>query len=536
MDAGSVQTGGAVQAGQKPVNEKLSSNIGAENPGRVNRSSITEHSSPALLRASQLYPTLEGKDLGDFKVAALPADDVKLHMTPPPPTPPELSKAEEIKFGRASRLIGRINTELQKGSYEPQVRSEGAFKVRVSQAKDSKDIAASLLRQAVGLDRDATLSVNLRDSGLGGSRLSVAGTQAETAILAAQDLLNQRKEELEQAKAELSSLQKQFKREAKANRKAEEARHKLDNKANVLKTDVDSIRGGIEKASDSSSKAIGQELDSVKAALSKAKSAQSSANKLLGNLQKESGRHGINVEALKAKVQGFRANAGDEIAQLKKEITALKEKKSAAQRQEKKAKQAEKAEQKQFDQAIRKSRQADRDFEKPAKQTTSTKPQSEPASPSQPRKQSVSPSPSPSPKVVRKESRRSSESELRPLNPDNADVKLYVAKVKPSSKLKFGDIEKSITSARLNADYKQALADIQAARLETSDKQKLRGYLSAAVLNAMKDPAKFQHLTPELIEHAMFGLSHDQILAEYPEAVARNKEYLSKVSRRLSRG
>ncbi len=534
MGVGSVQSTGSVNAVQQPGNEKSSvKHSGADNPGRVNRHSITKLPPTTQLKTSQLYPSLESKALSEYGVSPLAASDVKAKMTLPP-VPAELSPKENIMFGRASRVIGRINTELRKGGYEPQVRSEETFKVRISQARDSVKVAESMLKQACGLDKDATLSMNMRDSGLGAGRLTVAGKQAESAIMAATGLLKQRKEELRQAKSELSSLKSELKQKAKTGRKARAAEEKLETKTNVFKKAVSSIRADIHKATNTSSRAVGKELASVESALKKAKSARSSGNKLLRGMEREAGKHGFNIDSLRTQARQSRETAGSEIVKLKAEVVALKTKKKAAQTQEKKDRRADKSEQKELNQAHKKM---NREFDKSeARSHTSGSSKQErvklAATPTPTRKPTVTPSSEP----VKRGTTASQKTALQPLQPSKANVARYVADIKPSQKLSFSAIDKSMKSVRTVKEYKQVLADINAAKLGLGDKTKLRGFLSAALLGAMKDPVKFQHLTPELIEHTMYGLSKNEIEAEYPKAVAREKQRLTQNSRSFNRG
>ncbi|MRI33104.1 hypothetical protein EOPP23_08920 [Endozoicomonas sp. OPT23] len=530
MGLGSVQSGGVINHDQKAASERVSISKGADNPGRINRHSITEHQAPSQLKSARLYPALDSKSLSQYGITSQAPSDVKVHLTPAAPVPERLSQEESIMFGRADRLIGRIETEQRKGGYEPQVRSEGAFEVQVSQARDNLKQAKNLLNQASGLDKSAALNMNLRSAGLGGNELSPAGGQAEAAIIAATELVHQRKDELEQAKGELRALKKRLSMEAKANEKSRKSEDKLNRRAGTLKADVGTIRKGIKEAEGKSSKAIGKELASVEAALKKAKSVQSSANKLLGGIQRESGKHGFGADALTAETKKQRAAAGSEVEKLKQEVAVLKTKRKAAQRQEKKEQREAKVEQKAMDQAYRKANQ---DFDKPTanKSAPDEKKETTPPTPTSERVLARGGA------VRRKTGTKPQEKEsITALQPDRANVAEYVRGITPSKKLGFGDIDRSISSVREIREYKQVLADIRASKLSLSAKQELRGHLSAALLGAMKDPAKFKHMTPKLIEHVMYGYTKDDIAAEYPKAVEREKSYLQKTSRRLDRG
>ena len=522
MGAGSVQSTGPVTTHQQPAAENAPFKPAvAGNPGRLNRDSITSHQPTAYLGAARLYPQLEEKGLDQYSVTQPPEKKVDLRMTSPLASS-SLNEGERNQFNMASRLIARIDGERSKEACKPNTRSEESHKLSVKLANEGLSKAKKLLNEAKELNRSVQKEVSA------GGQSSLASEQVGKAVQAATDLLVQKQSELQQANADLKELQGELKQQAKLDRRALEAEQKLGQKAAKLHSDVDSIRSGIRPAANSSAQEISRHLSSVESALKKAKSAESSAGRLLASIGSEASRHGLKVETLRSGVTTQRSKASQEVQALKREVNSLKQQKKEVLGRERKLRQEQRADAKNFKGWVRKFEKADQGFEREVAKRTqnSVRAAKQTAHSSPVAPEARAPRARPQPGRVRPA--RSSAVTLQPLRPENANVKQFVAGVKPSANLSFSAIEQSIPKARTRTDFRQVLADIQASSLSREEKAKLRGYLSSVLLVAMKDPEKFKYLDCEVIEHSMSGFTFDEILSEYPKAVARDRERIDK--------
>ena len=111
-------------------------------------------------------------------------------------------------------------------------------------------------------------------------------------------------------------------------------------------------------------------------------------------------------------------------------------------------------------------------------------------------------------------------------------MRAFLKGVKPEKGMSFDALEKSMGSMKGMAAYKQVLANIGASSLSVDEKIKLRSFLSASLLGAMKDPEKFKSFTPEFIEHIMFGGTIEEIKEEFPKAARRD---MARVDKKIKR-
>ena len=498
----------------------------AENPGRLNRDSLTRIDPKINLNSGSLEPSrLSGSSLSDHDIQVVSPEDVEKKL------PSEPSREEQL-FAKASDIRERISLDGSKSRPRVDRNSKDALSAALKDANTSLKEARMLQSEAHSLAKQGTLEENLLDAGLGGKRMTTAERHASWASGESDQLVSTRKQEVKDLELAQKELKTEKKKAAKADKKAHQALERLQKDASSLGKSVPKIRSKVVAAKDQSSKRLGEELKSMERALKKANALTTHGEKLLVAADEKQMKHGIDTSPVRSVVQHHVSEAKTEAARLEVEVASLKQKVKSARKSETEGRKAQKEIDKNIKQQERAERQASLKKTRSSEKTTirDEAPQKD-VKPKAEKKQTEASEP-----LVKKtkatKKTKVSQSGLRPLNPSNTQMRAFLKGITPHKGMSVQALEKSIGHVRRPNDYRQALADIGASGLDVNEKVRLRSNLSAALLGAMKDSEQFKYFDPEFIEHIMFGNSMVDIQRQYPESVRKDIERTEKEAAR----
>ncbi|WP_252177501.1 hypothetical protein [Endozoicomonas sp. 4G] len=479
----------------------------ADNPGRLNRQSITTVDPKVRLNNGSLEPSrLSGKSLSEFDIQAASPGDVKKLLPSGP------SREDQLLF-RVSDVRKRISLERSKVRPSVDKSSKDALTAALKNANKSLKEAKGLQSEAHNLAKQGVLEENLLELGLGGKRMTRAESEAFSAAQDADQLVNTRKQEVKGLERAQKDLKAEQKKAAKADKKAHQALERLQKETLSLGRSVAKICSKVVKAKDQSSKGLGEELKSLQRALKKANGVASHGEKLLAKADEKQMKHGIDTAPIKTLVTNRISEAKTEAKRLEVEVASLKEKVKSARKSEKAKKQAQKA----IDSTIRQQERA----EKQASRKKTRLPEKTQSREKRLNKdETVTHIPS--------DKASFSPSEPLPLKPGKTQMRAFLKGITPHKGMDTQALEKAMENLSKPNDYRQVLADITASGLNVKEQLRLRSNLSACLLGAMKDPEKFKQFDRGFIEHIMFGDSMVEIQQQYPLSVKKDIERIDK--------
>ncbi|WP_062261602.1 hypothetical protein [Endozoicomonas arenosclerae] len=498
----------------------------AENPGRLNRDSLTTVDPKVSLNNGSLEPSsLSGSSLSDHDIQVVSPEDVEKKL------PSEPSREEQL-FSKASDIRERVSLAGSRARPRVDRSSKDALASALKDANSSLKEAKKLQSEAHSLAKQGVLEENLLDSGLGGKRMTTAERHASWAASEADHLVSTRKQEVKDLEQAQKDLKTEKKKAAKADKRAQQALHSLQKDASSLGRSVPKICSKVVAAKDQSSKRLGEELKSLERALKKANALATHGEKLLVKADEKQMKHGIDATSVRTVVQHHVSEAKTEAARLEVEVASLKKKVKSARKSEKESRHAQREIDKSIKQQERTERQSVGKKSKPSEKTNvrdETQPKD--VKPKDEEKQPEASQP-PVKKTKATKKGRAKPKGLPALDPSKTQMRAFLKGVTPNKGMSARALEKSIDDVRRPNDYRQTLADIGASGLDVNEKLRLRSNLSAAMLGAMRDPEQFKYFDKPFIEHIMFGNSMVEIQKQYPESVKKDIERTEKETRR----
>ncbi|KEQ16405.1 hypothetical protein [Endozoicomonas numazuensis] len=496
----------------------------AENPGRLNRDSLTTVDPKVSLNNGSLEPSrLSGSSFSDHDIQVVSPEDVENKL------PSEPSREEQL-FAKASDVRERISLEGSQSKPRVDRSSKESLATALKEANSSLKEAKKLQSEAHSLAKEGVLEENLLDAGLGGKQMTTAERHASWAARESDQLVSSRKQDVKALELAQKELKTEKKKAEKADKKAHQALERLQKDASSLGRSVSKIRSKVVAAKDQSSKRLGAELKSLERALKKADALATHGQKLLATADAKQMKHGVSVESVRSVVQHHVADAKAESTRLEGEIASLKKKVKSAKRAENEGKKAQKGIDRQLKQQKRMEQEAAKRKPEPARNASSKEAsQKKEETPSVNSQRTVAVAEEDKSKTAELKSRKS---RLRKLQPGKTQMRAFLRGITPHKGKSTQALEKAMGDLRKPNDYRQVLADIGASGLDVDEKVRLRSNLSARMLGAMKDPGQFKYFDPEFIEHIMFGNSMVEVQQQYPVSVKKDLERIEKEAAR----